>query len=158
MQHLYTEVPLSEVPWSSQHSRGRPACLLLLLVVLNMHAADHQRLRPAQSGASFLQTGPDEWNPVSRLRTYRCVALSGTASELIHDAPPNTPLAPPPSPKPARLCACCSATGLDWLLLKLERKCANLQPDPGEGRSQEQAFGPFTSRIHHQRWTRAHLG
>lgn len=50
----------------------------------------------------------------------------------------------PPRPNPVRL--------LDWLLPELERKCANLQPDPGEGRTQEQAFAPFTSRIHHRRW------
>lgn len=46
---------------------------------------------------------------------------------------------------------------LDWLVAELDRKCANLQPDPGEGRSQEPAFGAFTSRIHHQSQSEAHL-
>lgn len=43
------------------------------------------------------------------------------------------------------------------LVPPLKRKCANLQPDPGEGRSQEPAFGAFTNHIHHQSWTEAHL-
>lgn len=46
---------------------------------------------------------------------------------------------------------------LDWLVPQLKRKCANLQSDPGEGRSQEPAFGAFTNRIHHQSWTPALL-
>lgn len=38
-----------------------------------------------------------------------------------------------------------------------EKKCANLQPDPREGRSQEPAFGAFTNHIHHQSWIEARL-
>lgn len=98
----------------------------------------------------FSSNRPDKWNPVSCLRTLRCAALSETTSELIHDGPAPHNLTHLLPPNPVRL--------LDWLDPNLERKCANLQPDPGEGRSQEQALGPFTSRIHHQRWTRAHLG
>lgn len=44
-----------------------------------------------------------------------------------------------------------------WLVPQLKRKCANLQPDPGEGRSQEPAFGAFTNHIHHQSWIEARL-
>lgn len=44
-----------------------------------------------------------------------------------------------------------------WLVPQLKRKCANLQPDPGEGRSQEPAFGAFTNHIHHQCWIEARL-
>lgn len=46
---------------------------------------------------------------------------------------------------------------LIWHAPQLKRKCANLQSDPGEGRSQEPAFGPFTNRIHHQSWIETHL-
>lgn len=46
---------------------------------------------------------------------------------------------------------------LDWLVPQLDRKCANLQPDPKEGRSQEPAFSAFTNHIHHQSRTEAHL-
>lgn len=46
---------------------------------------------------------------------------------------------------------------LIWHVPQLKRKCANLQSDPGEGRSQEPAFGPFTNRIHHQSWIETHL-
>lgn len=57
-------------------------------------------------------------------------------------------------PPPVLLLLLCQ---LDWLLPQMKRKCANLQSDPGEGRSQEPAFGAFTNRIHHQHWTQAHL-
>lgn len=45
----------------------------------------------------------------------------------------------------------------DWLVPRPDRKCANLQPDPGEGRSQEPAFSAFTNRIHHQSRTEVRL-
>lgn len=57
---------------------------------------------------------------------------------------------------PSRVCLS-RLRQLDWLVPQLDRKCANLQPDPGEGRSQEPAFSAFTNRIHHQSRTEAHL-
>lgn len=81
----------------------------------------------------FSSNRPDDWNPVS---------FWGPTAVWLCQKPHRSKYMMPPTP-PSTQSACCSTTGLDWLLPKLERKCANLQPDPGEGRSQEQAFWSF---------------
>lgn len=137
---LYTtfspSVSLSEVSWCSKHSRS--ACCLLWLYMSGPPAVNLYNQVPFLSSNLGWRMVPSEQLEDPPLR--------GSVRNRIWV---NTWC-----PPPARLLLC---DRLDWLIPKLKRKCANLQPDPGEGRSQEQAFGPFTNRIHHQSWTRAHL-
>lgn len=149
--HLY---PLSEMIWSSQPSL--PACLAACLCCFSWFSSTC--LKQTTSGYDLHNQVSLFFQRVWQMEPSEPSEDPPLCGSVRNHIGVNTWCSTRPSNLAPRCLPGCSVTGLDWLLPKLERKCANLQPDPGEGRSQEQAFGPFTSRIHHQRWTQAHLG